>query len=168
MMKEIWLNDIRISQLGNRSLARSRHGSLSAMTFSNATVYTSHATSCGVTQLLVVPRSLARPKGLLLANIVWGELFLKFYFKKDSKIKKFSTCGAYWTRPSYPDVSWWITNRPIYIILRKPVLQWTLWIDPHPILVSCCSRPVVSAHVVSLYLHEFWQYSVVLPNCRKL
>jgi hypothetical protein len=60
-----------------------------------------------------------------------------------------STCGAYWTRPSYPDVLWWSTNRPIYIILREPVLQWTLWIDPHPILVSCCSRPAVSAHVVS-------------------
>jgi hypothetical protein len=50
--------------------------------FSNATVYTSRATSRGVTQLLVAPRSLARPKGLVLANIVWGELFIKFYFKK--------------------------------------------------------------------------------------
>jgi hypothetical protein len=62
---------------------------MSAMNFSNATVYTSRATSCGVTQLLVAPRSLARPKVLVLANIVWGGLFLKFYFKKDLKIKKF-------------------------------------------------------------------------------
>jgi hypothetical protein len=55
---------------------------MSTMTFSNATVYISRATSCGVTQLLVMPRSLTRPKVLVLANIVWGELFLKFYFKK--------------------------------------------------------------------------------------
>jgi hypothetical protein len=63
---------------------------MSAMTFSNATVYTSRATSRGVTQLLVAPRSLARPKELVLSNIVWGELFLKFYFKKVKKIKKFN------------------------------------------------------------------------------
>jgi hypothetical protein len=55
---------------------------MSAMTFSNATVYTSRATSYGVTQLSVAPRSLARPKWLVLANIDWGGLFLKFYFKK--------------------------------------------------------------------------------------
>jgi hypothetical protein len=58
---------------------------MSAMTFSNATVYTSRATSYGVTQLSVAPRSLARPKGLVLANIDWGGLFLKFYFKKVKK-----------------------------------------------------------------------------------
>jgi hypothetical protein len=52
------------------------------MTLSNATVYTSRATSRDVTQLLVAPRSLARSKGLVFANLVWGELFLKFYFKK--------------------------------------------------------------------------------------
>jgi hypothetical protein len=58
---------------------------MSAMTFSNATVYTSRAMSYGVTQLSVAPRSLARPKGLVLANIDWGGLFLKFYFKKVKK-----------------------------------------------------------------------------------
>jgi hypothetical protein len=55
---------------------------MSAMTFSNAAVYTSRAMSYGVTQLLVAPRSLAQPKVLVLANIDWGGLFLKFYFKK--------------------------------------------------------------------------------------
>jgi hypothetical protein len=58
------------------------------MTFSNATVYTSRATSCRVTQLLVAPRSLARPKGIILANIDWGGLFFKFSFKKDFKKNK--------------------------------------------------------------------------------
>jgi invasion protein IalB len=42
-------------------------------TFSNAIVDISRATSCGVTQVLVAPRGLARPKGLLLAILVgWG------------------------------------------------------------------------------------------------
>jgi hypothetical protein len=88
------VNDSRNSQLENRSLpvmprfvshatpCGATRSAMSAMTFSNATVYTSRATSCGVTQLLVAPRSLARSKRLVLANIVWGELFLKFYFKK--------------------------------------------------------------------------------------
>jgi hypothetical protein len=35
---------------------------MSTTTFSNDTVYTSRATSCGVTQLLVAPRSLAWQK----------------------------------------------------------------------------------------------------------
>jgi hypothetical protein len=43
---------------------------MSAMTFSNTTMYTSRAMSCGVTQLLVALRSLERPKELVLANIV--------------------------------------------------------------------------------------------------
>jgi hypothetical protein len=46
-------------------------------TFSNATVYISHATSCGVTQLLVAPRGLARPKALHLGNLVGEGLLLK-------------------------------------------------------------------------------------------
>jgi hypothetical protein len=78
------------TQLGNRSLAshatlQRDRSAMSAMTFSNVTVYTSRATSRDVTQLLVAPRSIARPKGLVLANIVWGELFLKSYFKKGFK-----------------------------------------------------------------------------------
>jgi hypothetical protein len=91
-MKEIWLNDSRNSQLGRESRHAVWHESaMSAMIFSNVTVYTSRATSYvytsratsyGVTQLLVAPRSLARPKRLVLANIDWGVLFLKFYFKK--------------------------------------------------------------------------------------
>jgi hypothetical protein len=52
------------------------------MTFSNATVYTSRVTSYDVTQLSVAPRSMARPKGLVVANIDCGGLFLKFYYKK--------------------------------------------------------------------------------------
>jgi hypothetical protein len=43
-------------------------------TFFNATVDISCATSCNVTQLLVAPRGLARPKGV--------GLVLKFYIKK--------------------------------------------------------------------------------------
>jgi hypothetical protein len=35
-------------------------------TFSNATVDISRATSCGVTQVLIAPRGLTWPKGLLL------------------------------------------------------------------------------------------------------
>jgi hypothetical protein len=47
--------------------------------FSNTTVYTSCATLFGVTQLLVAPRSLVRPKGLVFGKIYsLGELFLKF------------------------------------------------------------------------------------------
>jgi hypothetical protein len=46
-------------------------------TFSNATVYISDATSCGVTQLLVAPRGLARPKGIHLGNLVGEGLLLK-------------------------------------------------------------------------------------------
>jgi hypothetical protein len=47
-------------------------------TFSNATVDISRATSCGVTQILVAPRGLARPKGLLLGILVAVGLVLKF------------------------------------------------------------------------------------------
>jgi hypothetical protein len=47
-------------------------------TFFNATVNISRATSCGVTQLLVAPRGLARPKGLLLGILVGVGLVLKF------------------------------------------------------------------------------------------
>jgi hypothetical protein len=47
-------------------------------TFSNAIVDISRATSCGVTQVLVAPRGLAGPKGLLLAILVGEELVLKF------------------------------------------------------------------------------------------
>jgi hypothetical protein len=49
---------------------------MSAMTFSNATVYTSRATSRGVAQLLVAPRSLARPKGLILVGWVIFKILL--------------------------------------------------------------------------------------------
>jgi hypothetical protein len=55
---------------------------MSVMTFSNITVYTRRATSCGVTRLLVAPQSLARPKELVLGNIVLSGLFLTFNFKK--------------------------------------------------------------------------------------
>jgi hypothetical protein len=51
-------------------------------TFSNATVDISRTTSCGVTQVLVVPRGLARPKGLLIRILVGLGLVLKFYIKK--------------------------------------------------------------------------------------
>jgi hypothetical protein len=53
---------------------------MSVMTFSNATVYTSRATSYGdyATQLDATKR-------LVLANIDWGGFFLKFYFKKVKK-----------------------------------------------------------------------------------
>jgi hypothetical protein len=71
--------DSLVSHATPRGATRS---AMSVITFSNTTVYTSRATSCGLTQLLVAPWSLARPKGLVIANIVWGELFLKFYFKK--------------------------------------------------------------------------------------
>jgi hypothetical protein len=54
----------------------------SAATFPNVTVYISRVTSCDVTQLLVVPRSLARPKVLLLGNLVGEELLLKNEIKK--------------------------------------------------------------------------------------
>jgi hypothetical protein len=47
-------------------------------TFSNATVDISRATSCGVAQVLVAPRGLARPKGLLLGILVEVGLVLKF------------------------------------------------------------------------------------------
>jgi hypothetical protein len=47
-------------------------------TFSNAIVDISRATSCGVTQILVTPWGLARPKGLLLAILVREGLILKF------------------------------------------------------------------------------------------
>jgi hypothetical protein len=40
------------------------------LTFSDATVYMSRATSNGVTQVLVVPRTLARPKGLVCKILV--------------------------------------------------------------------------------------------------
>jgi hypothetical protein len=46
-------------------------------TFSNATVDISRATSCGVTQLLVAPRGLARPKGLHFGILVGMRLVLK-------------------------------------------------------------------------------------------
>jgi hypothetical protein len=46
--------------------------------FSDATVDISHAISCGVTQILVTRRGLARPKGLLLAILVGEGLILKF------------------------------------------------------------------------------------------
>jgi hypothetical protein len=57
------------------------------MTFSNATVYTSRATSYDVTQLSVAPlqRSMARPKGLVVANVDRAGLFLKFYLKRVKK-----------------------------------------------------------------------------------
>jgi hypothetical protein len=47
-------------------------------TFSNAIVDISHATSCGVTQVLVAPQGLARPKGLLIGILVGVGLVLKF------------------------------------------------------------------------------------------
>jgi hypothetical protein len=46
-------------------------------TFSNATVDISRATSCGVTQVLVAPWGLARPKGLLIGILVGVGLVLK-------------------------------------------------------------------------------------------
>jgi hypothetical protein len=46
-------------------------------TFSNTTVDISRATSCGVTQVLVAPRVLARPKGVLLGILVGEGLVLK-------------------------------------------------------------------------------------------
>jgi hypothetical protein len=46
--------------------------------FSNATVDISRATSCDATQVLVAPRDLAWPKGLLLGILVREGLFLKF------------------------------------------------------------------------------------------
>jgi hypothetical protein len=55
---------------------------ISDATFSNATVDISCATSRGVTQVLVAPRGLARPKGLLLGILVGVGLVLKFYIKK--------------------------------------------------------------------------------------
>jgi hypothetical protein len=70
---------------GTPSLGRvyigSRHSAWHAMsdaTFSNATVDISRATSCGVTQVVVTPRGLARPKGLLLGILVGVGLVLKF------------------------------------------------------------------------------------------
>jgi hypothetical protein len=65
---------------------------MSGATFSNVTVYTNRATSCGVTQLLVVPRSLTQQKGLVLENIVWDGLFLNFSLKR-VKNKKFKAAG---------------------------------------------------------------------------
>jgi hypothetical protein len=47
-------------------------------TFSNATVDISRVTSCGVTQVLVAPRGLTRPKELLLKILVEDKLVLKF------------------------------------------------------------------------------------------
>jgi hypothetical protein len=47
-------------------------------TFSDTTVDISRAASCGVTQILVTPQGLARPKGLLLAILVGVGLILKF------------------------------------------------------------------------------------------
>jgi hypothetical protein len=44
-------------------------------TFSNAIVDISRATSCGVTQVLVTPQSLARPKGIFLGILVEGVSF---------------------------------------------------------------------------------------------
>jgi hypothetical protein len=46
-------------------------------TFSNATVDISRATSCGVTQVLVAPRGLARPKWLLVGILVGGGVSFK-------------------------------------------------------------------------------------------
>jgi hypothetical protein len=40
------------------------------LVFSNTTVYMSRATSCDVTQILVTPRTLVRPKGLVLGILV--------------------------------------------------------------------------------------------------
>jgi hypothetical protein len=54
-------------------------------TFSNATVDISRATSCGVTQILVASRGLARPKGLLLGIFVDEGLVLNFRLKKFKK-----------------------------------------------------------------------------------
>jgi hypothetical protein len=48
------------------------------VTSSNATVDISHAKSCGVTQVLVAARGLARPKGLLIEILVRVGLVLKF------------------------------------------------------------------------------------------
>jgi hypothetical protein len=72
MMNETRLNDSWNSEFETGSAIRS---ALSPVTFSNATVDTSRITSCGVTQLLVAPRSLARPKVLVLGNIVWVSYF---------------------------------------------------------------------------------------------
>jgi hypothetical protein len=47
-------------------------------TFSNATMDISRATSCGVTQVLVAPRGLARPKEVLFGILVGVRLVLKF------------------------------------------------------------------------------------------
>jgi hypothetical protein len=43
----------------------------SIATFSNVIVYISRATSCGMNQILVTPRILARLKGIVLGNIIW-------------------------------------------------------------------------------------------------
>jgi hypothetical protein len=76
MMNETRLNDRWHSPSLAHICNKSRHGlwrdsiCMSDAIFSNATVYISRSTSCGVTQLLVVPRSLTRLKGLVLRNIV--------------------------------------------------------------------------------------------------
>jgi hypothetical protein len=65
-------------QLSNTMWSGVTQSAMSVLTFSNATMYMSRATSCDVTQVLVAPRTLARPKGLVLGILVWEMLFLKF------------------------------------------------------------------------------------------
>jgi hypothetical protein len=54
----------------------------------------SHATSCGVTQVLVASRGLVRSKWLLLGNLVGEELVLKFEKWRDSSISRVTRLGA--------------------------------------------------------------------------
>jgi hypothetical protein len=61
----------------HRGVTHVQCGVTSDATFSNTTVDISRATSCGVTQVLVAPRGLVRPKGLLLGILVGVGLVLK-------------------------------------------------------------------------------------------
>jgi hypothetical protein len=67
----------RDSRKSHATLCGVTPSATSDATFSNATVDISRATSCGVTQVLVAPRGLAWPKGLL-GILVGVGLILKF------------------------------------------------------------------------------------------
>jgi hypothetical protein len=76
MKNETWLNESGRSSPGGNTIESCHAVWRVNFDFFNNITYMSHAISYGVTQVLVMPRTLARPKGLVLKILVWEVLFL--------------------------------------------------------------------------------------------
>jgi hypothetical protein len=87
---------------------------------------------------------LARPKGLVLTNIVWGELFLKFYFKKIKKLKK--SPGEV-TRGQWRGTVWGGVGIPLFSFLQEPHLPSAY------LTCAYCKEEVSETHSFILF---FW------------